>query len=409
MNAEVIELINQITRQRKLDREFVVNALRDAIATAVRKYKGPDYPVEVSIDPRRGDISITVEKRVVEKPSDPDFEISLEEARKISPEVKPGDKVNVNISYDSFGRGMVYRIQNLFMQKIREAERQHIYRNFQERVGDLMTGVIQKVDKTGVYITLGNAEAILPPEEQIPGERYKQGGNIRALVLKVEEARRGRPQIVLSRTHPDFLKKLIEFEIPEVTEGTVEVRAVARIPGKRAKIAVRSKDPKVDPVGACIGVRGTRIQPVVRELCGEKIDVIKWDPDPIKFAASAMSPSEPLVVYREDEKIVVVVPDEKVPDAKGKEAQNVILASKLVGKEIVVISESEHKGPKDSVSILELPVPEEVIQKLRENEYFVFEEVPSLAEIMSCGIDEGTALKILESVEDLLEKKRRSK
>ncbi len=410
-NIEIVELISQITRQRRLEKEFVVNSLKDAIELAIRKKMGrDDYPVEVQIDARKGNISITVEKKVVDKVEDPDLEISLEEARKLDPEVQVGQKIKVPIPMESFGRGIVYRIQNTFLQRIREAERQHIYKNFKDRLGETITGVIQKIDKTGVYVSLGNAEALIPPEEQIPGEKYKQGGSIKALILKVEEGRKKRPQIILSRTHPDFLRRLMEFEIPEISEGTVEIKNVARIPGKRAKIAVRSKDPKVDPVGACIGIRGTRIQPVVRELSGEKIDVVKWHPDIVKYAAQAMSPAEPTLVYEEGDHIIVVVPDEKVPEAKGKEAQNVLLASRLVGKDIIVVPLSEHKPPKDAVSILELDIPEEVRDNFARNGVYVFKEVPSLAEIMEFGdVDEKTAYKILEMIEEKLAEKRGGK
>ncbi len=406
MNGEIVELINQITRQRKLDRDFVIGALRDSIALAIRKSKGMDYEVEVEIDPKKGDVTVWVVKKVVEKVSDPDREISIEEARKLNPEIKPGDSARVPVPFTDFGRSVVYKIQNVFLQKIREAEKQHIYRDFQEKVGEIISGTIQKVDKTGVYISLGKAEAILPPEEQIPGEKYKQGGSIKALVLRVEDQRR-RPQVVLSRTHPDFLRRLLEFEIPEVSEGTVEVKAVARIPGKRSKVAVRSKDPKVDPIGACIGIRGTRIQPIVKELSNEKIDVIKWDPDPIRFTALAMSPARAEVIYEDSDRIYFVVEDEKVPEAKGKEAQNVILASKLVGKEIVVIPLSEMQPPKDAVTILELEgIDEETIEKLRNAGFYVFKDIPSLAELVAVeGIDEQTALKILEKIEEKLEEK----
>jgi len=213
--------------------------------------------------------------------------------------------------------------------------------------------------------------------------------------------------VILSRTHPDFLRGLLEFEIPEVSEGTVEVKAVARIPGKRSKVAVRSKDPKVDPIGACIGIRGTRIQPIVKELSNEKIDVIKWDPDPIRFTALAMSPAKPLVIYEDDDKIYFVVEEDKVPEAKGKEAQNVILASKLVGKEIVVIPVSEMKPPKDAVTLLELDgIDDEVKEKLRDAGFYVFKEIPSLAELVAVeGIDEETAIKVLEKIEEKLEEK----
>ncbi len=410
MANEIAELINIITRQRRLDREFVVKTLRDAILTTVRKKKGPDYPIEVEIDPKKGDLKIYVQKTVVKNVLDPDREISLEEAAKIDPErAIEGTKLVVEMPLSQFGRNAVYRIQSIFLQRIREEERQHIYKDFQERVGEIITGMIQKVDKTGVYVGLGRAEALLPPEEQIKGERYKQGGNIKALILRVSEARR-RPQIILSRTHPDFLRKLMESEIPEIVEGTVEIRAVARIPGKRAKVAVRSKDPRVDPVGACIGLRSTRIQPIVRELAGEKIDVVRWDPDILKFAVNAMSPAKVITAYEDDDKIVAVVEDEAVAEAKGKEAQNVILASKLVGREIIVQPLSEYKGAPNAVTIIDLDLPDELKARLREHGLFTFKDVPLLADLTAVeGITEDMAIKILAEIEDKLEAKRKKK
>jgi len=410
MPAEIAELISQITRQRHLEKEFVAEALADAIETALRKGKGSDYPLEVTVDSRRGDVLILVEKTVVEEVGDPDLEISLEEAREYTPNPEVGGKVKVPIPFENLGRGTVYKIQSLFLQKIREAERQHIYKDFQQRVGDLITGVIQKVDKTGVYVSLGRGEALLPPEEQIPGEKYKIEGMLRALILSVNEGRRRRPQIILSRTHPDFLRRLMEVEIPEIMDGTVEVKAVARIPGKRAKVAVRSKDPKIDPVGACIGMKGMRIQPLSKELFNERIDVIRWDPDIIKFAASAMSPTESILVFEDKNQIKVIVPDEKVPEAKGKEAQNVILASRLVGREIIIEPLSSFTPPDDAVTILELDIPENVRNILRSHSIYVFKEVPLLADLLDIpGIEEEIALKILEQIEEKLEEKKRNK
>ncbi len=411
MPAEIVELITQITRQRHLEKDFVAEALADAIETALRKRKGSDYPIEATVDTRRGDINIFVEKKVVENVEDPDLEISVDEAKKFNPNPVVGGTIKVPIPFENLGRGIVYKIQSLFLQKIREAERQHIYKDFQQRVGDLITGTIQKVDKTGVYVSLrGRGEALLPPEEQIPGEKYKVEGTIRALILNVNEGRRRRPQIILSRTHPDFLRRLMEVEIPEIMDGTVEVKAVARIPGKRAKVAVRSKDPKIDPVGACIGVKGMRIQPLSKELFNERIDVIRWDPDIIKFAASAMSPTESILVFEDKNQIKVIVPDEKVPEAKGKEAQNVILASRLVGKEIIIEPLSSFKPPDDAVTILELDIPPQVQNALRSRSMYIFREVPALADLTSIpGIDEEMALKILEQIETKLEEKARKK
>ena len=411
-SQEVVEMINLITRQRRLDRDFVVASLRDAIAITVRRNLGIKGQVFVHVDPKTGEITIQVEKKVVQKVTDPHNEISLEEARKINPMVEEGQTLMVDVPFEIFGRNAVFRIQNTFLQRIREAERQHIYRDFQQRIGEIVIGTVQKEEKAGVYVGLGKAEAFLPREECIPGERYRQGGSIRAMILRVEETgRRGRPQIILSRTHPDFLKRLMEIEIPEVTEGTVEIRGVARIPGKRAKVAVRSKDPRIDPVGACIGVRGTRIQPVTRELSGEKIDVVYWYPELSRFAASALSPVEPLLIYEDGDKLVAVVEDEKIPEAKGKEAQNVILASKLVGKEIEIMPLSEFKGTPRGVSILELEgLPPEVLEAMRKQGMYVFYDVPSLAELVALeGVDEALALKILEMIETKLEEKHQQR
>ena len=340
---------------------------------------------------------------------DPDRDISVEEAKKYNPDIYIGAKVKVPVDLSFFGRGTVYKIQNLFLQRIREAEKQYIYKDFSQRIGEIIKGTIQKVDKTGVYVSLGNAEAILPPEEQIPGEKYKQGGDLKALILKVDESRRFQ-QVVLSRTHPDFLRRLVEEEVPEVVDGTVEVKAVARIPGKRAKVAVRSKNPKVDPVGACIGVKGKRIQTLVKQLSGEKIDVVRWSNNLLRFAANALAPVDPLIVFEEDDHLVAVVKDEDIANAKGQDAQNVILASKLVGKEIYVFPLSEAKLPSEAVSLLELEsLSEKTLEALRTAGKYVFKEVPSLAELLNIeGIDEQTAYKLLEEIASKLEEKKKN-
>ena len=409
-NFEIDELIKQIVRTRKgITREFVISTLKDSIIYSIKKKKGQDYPVEVEIEPKRGIVQITVEKEVKKDVEDPDRDISVEEAKKYNPDIYIGAKVKVPVDLSFFGRGTVYKIQNLFLQRIREAEKQYIYKDFSQRIGEIIKGTIQKVDKTGVYVSLGNAEAILPPEEQIPGEKYKQGGDLKALILKVDESRRFQ-QVVLSRTHPDFLRRLVEEEVPEVVDGTVEVKAVARIPGKRAKVAVRSKNPKVDPVGACIGVKGKRIQTLVKQLSGEKIDVVRWSNNLLRFAANVLAPVDPLIVFEEDDHLVAVVKDEDIANAKGQDAQNVILASKLVGKEIYVFPLSEAKLPSEAVSLLELEsLSEKTLEALRTAGKYVFKEVPSLAELLNIeGIDEQTAYKLLEEIESKLEEKKKN-
>ncbi len=405
MNQEIIESIAYIARTRKLSTDFIVESLKEAIVSILKKKYGPDHPIEVRLDAKRGDLSILIEKEVAERVTNPEFQISLEEARKAVPDIQPGEKIMVQVPLESFGRGLIARIQNNFQQRIREAERLRIYRDFQKRKGELIKGRIWRVDKTGVYVQIG-AEGIIPPEEQIPGEKYRINREVLAIILDVDKVTRRKPQVILSRTHPDFIRRLMEQEIPEVTEGTVEVRAVVRVPGRRAKVAVRSKDPRVDPVGACIGIRGTRIRPVVQELGSENIDIVRWYPDTIRMATSALSPVVPLMVFEKDDKIYAVVEDDKVADAKGKDGLNIILASRLVGKEIIVVPSSEYELPKDVFTVLELDVPPDVNEKLRKAGYFVFTDVPLLAELMErTGLDERTALLVLKKIEEGIEKK----
>lgn len=397
---ELIEYIDQITRIRKLDREFVINSLRDAFVLAIRKYfRDNAYPVEVEIDLNEGKIKLWTLKKVVEKVQNERYEISYNEAKKIKPLVVPGETIKIELPFDELGRGVVYRMREIFVRKIKEAERERIYKDFETKIGGIVRGIVQKVDKSGVYLGLGRADGFMPPEEQIRKEKYRIGSEVRALVLSVETTGR-RPLVKLSRTHPNFLRKLLELEVPEILEGIVEIKGIVRIPGERAKVAVSSNDPRVDPQGACIGVRGSRIQIITRELAGEKIDIIPYSEEILEFAKNALSPARPLQVFEEDDKIVAVVPDEEIRVAKGTGSQNVQLASKLVGREIWVVSQSEFEGRK-KIPLEELELPEDVKIELSKEVDGIF----SLSELRSRlkgikGLSESDIKRILQNNKD---------
>ena len=400
---EILEYIDQITRLRRIDKEFVIKALKDAFEIAIKKYyRDPSFPVEVEINEKEGQIKIWILKKVVNKVKDPKYEISYQDAKKIKPLVVPGESVKIEMSFENLGRGVVYRMREIFTKKIKEAEKERIYKDFETKIGDIVRGIVQKVDKSGVYLGLGRADGFMPPEEQIKKEKYRIGAEVRGLVLSVETAGR-RPLVKLSRTHPDFLRKLLELEVPEILDGVVEIMGIVRIPGERAKVAVRSHDPRVDPQGACIGVRGSRIQIITRELAGEKIDVIPWAEDRLEFAKNALSPARPIQVIEEDEKIIAVVPDEEIKIAKGTGSQNVQLASKLVGQEIWVISQSEWEGRK-KVSLEELELPEHVKIELQKETDGIFSLPELRARLKAMKLDENEIKKIVSNNKDKFEK-----
>lgn len=402
---EIKELIEQITRTRGLDREFVVNSLRESFISAIRRvYRDPNYPIDVEIDAKTGKIEIKVEKEVVNEVYDPRYQVKLDVAKEYYPLVVPGVKIKVPVDLKSeIGRSVILRMRQVFLQKIQEAEKQHIYKGFENRAGEIITGMVQKVDKTGIYVGLGKVEGFLPPEEQIKKEKYRPGQNIRALILDVETKGK-RAFVRLSRTHPDFLKKLMELEIPELMEGIIEIKAIARFPGERAKVAVHSKDEKIDPLGACVGIKGTRIQTVTKELSGERIDIIKWDPDILTFAARALSPAHPINIFESNDKIIAVVPDEEIRIAKGTGSQNVLLASKLVGREIWVVSQSEYAGKK-KVPVENLKLDEDIkINLLKEVDgIFSLEELIGRLKSAKLVTDEKELEKIVEENREFFE------
>ncbi len=343
MPSELMRIIEQVSRQRGIEKEILIKAVEDAVRVAVRKRFGPNRDIEVSFNEEMGEVEVFEFKEVVENVIDPERQISLKEALELDPEVQIGDSLGIKLDTNQLGRIAAQAAKQVIMQRFREAERDIIYDDFKDRKGEIVNGIVQRIERGSIIVNLGRTEAELPPEEQMPNESYKQGDRIRGYIIDVKHYSRG-PQIILSRTHPDFVKALFENEVPEIAEDIVEIIQVAREPGSRSKIAVRSKDPDVDPIGACVGLKGRRVQAVVQELRGEKIDIVPWSPDPAKFVCNALAPAEIIrvIVDEANKSMEVVVPDDQLSLAIGKKGQNVRLAAKLTGWNLDVISESRY-------------------------------------------------------------------
>ncbi|MBW2021265.1 MAG: transcription termination/antitermination protein NusA [Deltaproteobacteria bacterium] len=343
MISDLKRMIDQVSREKGLDQEVLIEALEEAVKTAAKKKLGPDKDIEVSFNPDLGEVEVFEFKEVVDRVTDERVQVCLEEARKLDPECEVGDSLGMKMETTAFGRIAAQSAKQVIMQRLKEAERDIVYDDFKDRKGEIINGIVQRFDRGSIIVNLGRTEAELPPREQIPRESYRQGDRIRAYILDVKQYSRG-PQIILSRTHPNFLSALFENEVPEISEGIVKIMQVAREPGSRSKIAVYSRDPDVDPVGACVGMKGSRVQAVVQELRGEKIDIVTWDPDPAKFICNALAPAEIIrvVVDEENHSMEVVVPDDQLSLAIGKGGQNVRLASRLTGWTLDVVSETNY-------------------------------------------------------------------
>ena len=343
MITDLLRTIDQIQRDKGIDSKVLIEALEEAVSSAVKKKFGPEYELEVNFNKEMGEIEVFEFKEVVEKVTDEMSQVSLEEAKKLDPESEIGDSLGMKMDTDSLGRIAAQSAKQVIMQRLREAERDAVYEDFKDRKGEIINGIVQRFDRGAIIANLGKAEAELPVKEQIPKEAYTQGDRLRAYIYDLKPFSRG-PQIILSRTHPNFLSALFESEVPEISEGIVTIMQAAREPGSRAKIAVASKDRDVDPVGACVGMKGSRVQAVVQELRGEKIDIVSWDPDPAKFVCNALAPAEILrvIVEEENRSMEVVVPDDQLSLAIGKRGQNVRLASRLTNWKLDVTSESDY-------------------------------------------------------------------
>ncbi len=336
-------VIDAVAREKNLDRQIVVEAVEAAMVAAAKKVLRKEADnIEGQFNEEDGSVELFEFKVVVEDIEDPETQIDLEAARKVDSEAQIGDELGFKIDTEDFGRIAAQNAKQIIMQKIREAEKELILAEFDDRRNEIVTGIVRRVVDGNVILELGRAEGILRRREQIPGENYRAGDRVRALVVDIEVQGRG-PEILLSRTHPVFLKKLFEFEVPEIYEGTVEIKAVAREPGSRSKVAVWSRDSDVDPVGAAVGVRGSRVQNIVQELRGEKIDIIPFSEDPAKLIENALSPAQisQVIIDEVDHLMEVIVPDDQLSLAIGRKGQNVKLAVQLTSWNIDIRGESE--------------------------------------------------------------------
>lgn len=344
MSRELISVIEQIGREKGINSRVIIGAVESALQTAARKRYGGMDNIQVQVDPKTGEIQVISIKKIVEHVHSPGEELALDDALKIDPEAELGDEIGALIDVGDFGRIAAQTAKQVIFQKVREAEWDVVYKDYIDRQGDLVHGVILGHEKRDYLVDLGKTEAILPIKEQIPRETFRRGDRIRALLLEVRPSSKG-PQLILTRSHTSFVNKLFKTEVPEIYEGIVEIKDVVREPGDRTKIAVVSKDSAVDPVGACVGMKGSRVQSVVRELRGEKIDIIPWSDDVRVFIAEALSPAvvERVGVNEEDKSALVVVADQQLSLAIGKKGQNVRLAAKLTHWKIDIIGLLEYE------------------------------------------------------------------
>ena len=344
-SADLLAAFKEIERERGIDRESLFEAIETSLLTACKKNFGTSANIRVHMDRDNGKVQVYAQKNVVEEVTDSLLEISLEEAKKINPIYELEDVADVVITPKNFGRISAQSAKQVVMQKIREAERGILYKELKEKEREVVTGIVQRYDKRNMIISLGRVEALMPQSEQIPGERYNFGDRIKVYVLDVKDSPKG-PTVNVSRTHPELVKRLFETEVPEIFDGTVEIKSISREAGSRTKIAVYSKNPDVEAVGACVGQSGYRVNVVVRELRGEKIDIINWSAEPRQFISAALSPSKTLAVVIDDESrgAKIVVPDYQLSLAIGKEGQNARLAAKLTGYKIDIKSESQARA-----------------------------------------------------------------
>jgi N utilization substance protein A len=342
MSQELILALRELEKERGIPQKVLIEAIQSALNTAYKKNFGTSQNVNVELNQITGEVQVFAQKRVTDDVTDTCLEISLDEAAEIDPTVAVDDVINVEVTPSDFGRIAAQTAKQVVVQKLREAERSLIFEEFSEREGEIVTGLIQRIEAKTIVINLGRTEGIMLPADQIFSERYDVGQRVKGYIYEVKNTSKG-PSVFISRTHPFFLKRLFELEVPEIYEGLVEIKTIAREAGARSKISVYSMDEKIDSVGACVGPRGIRVQNIVNELNGEKIDIIKYHKDPEKFIANALSPSKVLSVEidAEAKKARVIVPDYQLSLAIGKEGQNARLAAKLTGWKIDIKSESQ--------------------------------------------------------------------
>jgi transcription termination/antitermination protein NusA len=343
MNHELITVIDQICKEKGISKDVLLEAVESALVSAARRKFPENENIRVKVDPKNGKISIHLIYQVVTEVEEPGNQMTLEEAKELDSTAEIGGEVDILQDFEGYGRIAAQTAKQVIVQRVKEAERDIIVNEYSGRIGDLVNGIVMRQEKGNYIIDIGKTEAVLPMREQAPRESYKQGDRVRAYLLDVRTTNKG-PQIVLSRSNPELVSKLFEMEVPEIYENIVQIKGAVREAGDRTKIAVQSKDSAVDPVGACVGMKGSRVQAVVRELRGEKIDIIPWTEDPIQFISKALSPAtvEKVAVDEDEKSALVIVSDTQLSLAIGKKGQNVRLAAKLTGWKIDIYSESEY-------------------------------------------------------------------
>lgn len=420
MRSEIVEAVNQIAKEKRIDKDELRDILEEIFLTLIKRKYGESDHFDVIVNMDRGEVEIYVEKEVVKEVEDPVAQISLEDARKIDPEIELGEDFVEVINPDQFGRRLINIAKQTLLQRIREYEKRKIYNEYSSRVGEIMIGDVHQVTRAGYFLLVDRTEMFMPKSESIPREELRRGDSVRALIKKVVEPdsvepeveedrpRRKRqrtgPEIVVSRADDNFMIRLFEIEVPEIFDGIVEIKKIARKPGERAKIAVESMDKRIDPVGACVGMRGVRIQSVVRELNGEKIDVISYSTEPEIFVSRSLTPAKPVrVMLNHEEKLAVaIIPDKDMGLALGRGETNKELAQRISGWNIELIKESEYyqKSQEEEVDLEEIPgLTKAMISRLRDADVNTVEELKGLGLqglLEVPGIGQKTAQKILQ-------------
>ncbi|MBN1863232.1 MAG: transcription termination/antitermination protein NusA [Dehalococcoidales bacterium] len=400
MKSDFMLAITQLSAEKNLPRETVLEAVEAALASAYKKNNfSPNQDILVKINPGTGGIKVWVQKTVVETPSDPRREITLDEALRLKPDAQLGDIVDIEATPHNAGRIAAQTAKQVILQRLHEAEHSAIFEEFADKQGDIVTGMVRRIEPRQLFIDLGRTEAILPAAEQVHNERYRVGQRLKVCLLEVIQTNRG-PRVLVSRSHPNLLRRLFELEVPEVLNGTVEIKAIAREAGYRSKVAVTTQQEGIDPVGCCVGLRGIRIQNIVNELSGEKIDVIMWSPDKSVFITNALSPAHVVNVAmnEEEETATVVVPDNQLSLAIGKEGQNVRLAAKLISLRIDIKSASEAEEEAKALAS-EAVAEEELPGEIPEIEEA--EPVPAEIEASVAADEEAEEVEEIEEAEEL--------
>ncbi len=399
MDHNVLNALSEITREKNVDKATIIESLEAGLQSAARKKLGAEANIDARVDPESGSMVVERVMTVVDEVDDPDTDISLEEAEiEFGDEVEIGDEVRYELPLGDFGRNAILVAKQILVQKVREAERAQIFEEFRNRVDEIIVGTVQQVDRGNVLVNLGRTEALMPYREQIKGERLGQGKTVRAYIIEVLDTVKG-PQVILSRSHPGFLKALFHQEVPEIQEGIVSIKGVAREPGTRSKIAVTSNDDRVDPVGSCVGMKGSRVQAVTRELAGERVDIVPWSAEPSLLISRALSPAvvSNIILHQERNEATVIVNDDQLSKAIGKEGKNVRLAAKLTEWKIDLVSSREYSTRQRVAQEMSMPLVD--LPGVTEDLLVVLEalNVTSIGDLASTPLETLVAIESLDA------------